>query len=219
MSIKTRILAGGALFALITAPFAVGAATTARAKNESAQTRDLNLQQLKTPGTVAASTATRTSAATGATTAKPPASAKAEPKSTSASAASKTESVSADKDQITADEMKKALTLTKVEMPKETLASAKIDSRTGEHIGQVQEVIVDPKGSPSALHVDVGEFLGTGSHVVAINSSRLTYLPDRKLVVANLTKAQIRALPTVKEPATGAKANPDAKSDKAAPAP
>ena len=208
MSIRTTILASGAIIALTGAQLATAeAATAASIKNESAQTRDLNLQQLKTPGTadVAANTASNTTGSSNA---------KAAPKSTNASAANKTDTTAADKDQITAAEMKKAVSLTKVEMPKETLASAKIDDRAGEHIGQVQEVVLDAKGNPSALHVDVGEFLGSGPHVVTINSSRLTYLPDRKLVVANMTKAQIRGLPTLKEPGAGAKGSSDNKADK-----
>jgi sporulation protein YlmC with PRC-barrel domain len=202
MSIKTIILASGAVLALVVVPLAATeAATTASTQNESAKTRDLNLQQLKTPGTanVAANTtsnATTSSSAKPATNSKPPAS-----RGTSASAANKNDTAAVDKDSITADEMKKAVTLTKVEMPKETLAAAKIDSRLGEHIGQVQDVVLDAKGNPSALHVDVGEFLGGGPHVVSINSSRLSYLPDRKLLVANMTKAQIRALPTLKDSA------------------
>ena len=216
MSTKTTILASCAIFALLGAPLATAeAATNTSAKNETSATRDLNLQQLKTPGAtnVAANQNTTSSAAAKSSNT-------AAPKSTNTTAANKTEQASADKDQISADEMKKAVTLTKVEMPKETLASAKIDDRAGEHIGQVQDVVLDAKGNPSALHVDVGEFLGGGSHVVTINSSRLSYLPDRKLVVANLTKAQIRALPMVKEPgAAGAKSSPDSKADKGAPVP
>ena len=204
MSTKTMILASCALFALVGAPLATAhAATNTPTKNETAATRDLNLQQLKSPGStnVAANQNTTSSTASKSNAA---------PKSTST-----TETTSADKDQISADEMKKAVTLTKVEMPKETLASAKIDDRAGEHIGQVQDVILDAKGNPLALHVDVGEFLGGGTHVVTINSSRLSYLPDRKLVVANLTRAQIRALPAVKEPGNaGAKGSPDNKPDK-----
>ena len=112
MSIRTTILASGAIIALIGAPLATSeSATAASIKNESAQTRDLNLQQLKTPGTadVTANTASNTTGSTNA---------KAAPKSANASTANKTDTTAADKDQITADEMKKAVSLTKVEMPK-----------------------------------------------------------------------------------------------------
>jgi sporulation protein YlmC with PRC-barrel domain len=196
MNIKTIFLAAGAVLALVGASLVASeAATSASPRNESAQTRDLNLQQLKTPGTV--------NVVANATTGSKAASSSTAPKSSNASAnktdGAKTNVAAVDKDAITADEIKKAVTLTKVEMPKETLASAKIDDKSGEHIGQVQEVLLDAKGAPSSVHVDVGEFLGSGPHVVAINSNRLTYLPDRKIVVADMTKAQIRALPMVKE--------------------
>jgi len=213
MSIKTTILAGGAIVALISAPLRADAATAASTKNETTQTRDLNLQQLKTPGEVNVA-ANTTSNTTGSSSAKPANNANAAPKSTSTNAADKTATTAADKDSITADEMKKAVTLTKVEMPKETLAAAKVDDKAGEHIGQIQEVVLDAKGTPSAVHVDVGEFLGSGPHIVTIASSRLSYLPDRKLLVANMTKAQITALPTVKEPAAADKSSSDNKADK-----
>ena len=109
------------------------------------------------------------------------------------------------KDKITSAEMKAALPLSKVGKPEQTLSTAKIDDRAGISIGDVHEVVLDGKGDPTALHVDVGGLLGVGERMVAINASHFSYLPKRNILVANLTKNQIKALPPIKEPSGIAK--------------
>jgi hypothetical protein len=46
-----------------------------------------------------------------------------------------------------------------------------------------------------AINVEVGGFLGIDERVVRIDADRFTYLPDRNVLVASVTKEEVAALP------------------------
>src|SRR5215475_5753003 len=71
-------------------------------------------------------------------------------------------------DTLSAADMKSAMALSKVKDAKDKLASAKVDDPKGNIIGPVKEVITGKSGAPTAIHVDVGGWLGVGERVVSI---------------------------------------------------
>lgn len=85
-----------------------------------------------------------------------------------------------------------------VSNPKGRLAGASVQDKNGVSIGSVRDVIVDSRGKPAAVHVDVGGFLGVGTKLVEIKASELKYEQDRNVVTTTLRKPEIEALPTIK---------------------
>ena len=75
----------------------------------------------------------------------------------------------------------------------EALEDMDIYGAAGEDIGEVEDVLVDATGQPTAITADVGGFLGIGEREVVIGLAQLTKNNDR-LTVA-MTKDQIEALP------------------------
>jgi hypothetical protein len=63
----------------------------------------------------------------------------------------------------------------------------------GEEIGEIDEVLVDASGKPTAVSAEVGGFLGIGDKNVVIGLDRLRL--DGERLVTDLTKEQIEALP------------------------
>lgn len=110
------------------------------------------------------------------------------------------------KDTFTAEEAATVVALTTVDKSNATLKAAKVDDPQGNVIGTVKNVKLDKTGKVSALHVDVGAFLGVGGRVVELPASQLSYLPSRNIVFTSATKAQIEALPAVAENAVKQKA-------------
>jgi len=102
-------------------------------------------------------------------------------------------------DTLSAADMKSAMSLSKVTDAKDKLASAKVDDPKGNIIGPVKEVITGKSGAPTAIHVDVGGWLGVGERVVSMKPSNFTYIPDRGILVTKMSKAAIEKLPAVKE--------------------
>ena len=96
---------------------------------------------------------------------------------------------------ITADEMATAVPAASIMDPAKSLATAQIKNPAGEPIGTVSSVDVTAKGKAKAVHADVGGFLGMGSHVVALDAGKLKYLKSRNLLVTEMTKDEIKALP------------------------
>ena len=105
-------------------------------------------------------------------------------------------------DTITAADMKSAMSLSKVKDAKDKLASAKVDDPKGNVIGPVKEVITGKSGAPTAIHVDVGGWLGVGERVVSMKPTNFTYIPDRGILVTKMSKAAIEKLPAVKNKST-----------------
>jgi hypothetical protein len=91
-----------------------------------------------------------------------------------------------------------SLSLTEVQNPQDTLAKASVQDNQGNAIGPVHDVTLGSNGKPTAVNVDVGTFLGTGSKVVAIKANKLKFQQDRNILVTTMTKDQIKALPQAK---------------------
>jgi len=102
-------------------------------------------------------------------------------------------------DSFTEAELKSAVALSKVKDAKDTLATAKVDDPKGNIIGPVKNVVTGKSGMPTAIHVDVGGWLGVGERVVSITAKNFTYIPDRGILMTKMSKAEIQKLPAVKE--------------------
>jgi sporulation protein YlmC with PRC-barrel domain len=114
-----------------------------------------------------------------------------------AKAGSTIQSTTGVQDKFTTQELASAVALAKVDKSAATLEAAKVDDRSGKVIGTVTEVKMDKMGKVSALHVDVGSFLGMGGRVVAVPVSKFSYIPSRNILIANLDKKYIESLPPV----------------------
>ncbi len=90
------------------------------------------------------------------------------------------------------------IALSAVATPKDTLTKAKVVDAAGNSVGSVDDVMLDKKGKPASLKVDVGGFLGVGDKDVAMKASAFKFDPDRKVLVTNMTKDQIKKLPEIK---------------------
>jgi PRC-barrel domain len=90
------------------------------------------------------------------------------------------------------------ISLNAVSDPKDTFSKAKIEDAAGNSVGSVDEVMLDKTGKLTAIKVDVGGFLGVGDKDVAMKASALKFDPDRKVLITNMTKNQIKALPKAK---------------------
>jgi hypothetical protein len=86
------------------------------------------------------------------------------------------------------------IALTGVKNPKTTLANAKIEDQAGVPVGVVQEVIVDAKGRPIELKVDVGSYLGMTYKLVSMKASVFKFDTGSKTLVTSLTKSQIHVI-------------------------
>jgi hypothetical protein len=72
-------------------------------------------------------------------------------------------------------------------------------SSTGEKMGPIVDIIVDRSGQIRAAIIDFGGFLGVGSRKIAVDWRSLHFEPKKTgLVVANLTKDQLRVAPVYK---------------------
>src|SRR5262245_27278728 len=100
-------------------------------------------------------------------------------------------------DSVTRKELRSAITLDKVSNPTTTLANAKVDDRRGHTLGPVKSVITGSTGAPTAIHVDVGGWLGTGEHIVSMDAKNFTYVPDKHILLTRMTKAEVQKLPVV----------------------
>jgi sporulation protein YlmC with PRC-barrel domain len=90
-----------------------------------------------------------------------------------------------------------AMALSAVSDPKDTLTKAKVVDGRGHAIGSVDDVMLDKKGKPASLKVDVGGFLGVGDKDVAMKASAFTFDPDRKVLVTTMTEDRIKRLPKI----------------------
>jgi hypothetical protein len=95
---------------------------------------------------------------------------------------------------VTERELKSGVSLDAIDNPARALATAQIKNRQGQAIGTVSSVDVAPDGKAQAIHVDVGGFLGMGTHRVAIRAGNFVYLKSRDLLVTTMSKDQIKAL-------------------------
>ena len=96
-------------------------------------------------------------------------------------------------DKLTSKEMNAAIALDKVSNAQNTLTMAKVDDHSGHNIGEVKSVVTGASGAPTAIQVDVGN-----NHVVSMDAKNLTFIPDRKIVLTRMSKAQAEKLPAAK---------------------
>jgi hypothetical protein len=129
------------------------------------------------------------------TTGKPPSVAE----TTASEAANEVEQALGPDAQITPKDMAAGISVDDVANPQTALATAAVKTTKGEAIGEVRSVAVGPDGKASAVNVEVGGFLNVGERVVAIKAERFTYLKDRNILVASVSKAEIEKMPVVKE--------------------
>lgn len=88
--------------------------------------------------------------------------------------------------------------VSKVADAKATLASASVVDMDGNSVGAVHDVKASSDGKAEEIRVDVGGFLGVGSKLVALTPSRLKYERDRNVLITDMTKDEIKALPETK---------------------
>ena len=95
----------------------------------------------------------------------------------------------------TAEELAAGVSATTVDAPASTFSTAAVKTTGGESLGEVQSVDVGPDNEAAAINVEVGGFLGIDEKIVKIDADRFTYLPDRNVLVAEVTKEEVAALP------------------------
>jgi hypothetical protein len=76
-----------------------------------------------------------------------------------------------------------------------------VRSATGEDMGHMVDVLVDPNGNVRAAVIDFGGFLGVGSRKIVVDWSALHFeqLENKGNVMLELTKEQVKAAPEYKE--------------------
>ncbi len=114
---------------------------------------------------------------------------------TAAEAANEVEQVAAPNAQITPGEIAAGLNGVDVPNPAATLSTASVKTSDGQAVGEVRSVVVGPNGKANAVIVEVGGFLNVGERAVAIDAKTFTYLKDRNILVASLSKADIEKMP------------------------
>jgi hypothetical protein len=114
---------------------------------------------------------------------------------TVAEAANEVEQVAAPDAQITPGEIAAGLNGIDVPNPAATLSTAAVKTSDGKAVGEVRSVVVGPNGKANAVIVEVGGFLNVGERAVAIDAKTLTYLKDRNILVASLSKSDIEKMP------------------------
>ena len=90
------------------------------------------------------------------------------------------------------------MSLSAVSDPKDTLTKAKVVDAKGNEVGSVDDVMFDKKGKPDIAESRCRRLLGRGGKDVAMKASAFKFDPDRKVLVTNMTKDQIKKLPAIK---------------------
>jgi hypothetical protein len=97
----------------------------------------------------------------------------------------------------TAAELAAAVPLASVAKPAQQLRDAAVKNTRGEALGEVDSVVLNTDGTPQAVNVEVGGFLGVGERVVPLKATQLVYLEQRDILVTTIGKAEVEALPAV----------------------
>jgi sporulation protein YlmC with PRC-barrel domain len=80
----------------------------------------------------------------------------------------------------------------------EGILGKEVRSATGENMGRIVDVVVDPTGQVRAAVIDFGGFLGVGSRKIAVDWSALSFPPagDKSgRVTLGFTRDQVKAGP------------------------
>jgi sporulation protein YlmC with PRC-barrel domain len=75
------------------------------------------------------------------------------------------------------------------------LIGAAVYNDQNQRIGKIEDMIVAPDGKLSVAIIDVGGFLGIGTHRVAIPVDQFSDIKAKRLVLPNATKDALKALP------------------------
>lgn len=97
---------------------------------------------------------------------------------------------------VTDAELAAGLPAKQVPNPSTSLSTATVKSMKGDILGEVRSVVVAPDGMAQAVIVEVGGFLNVGERAVSIDAAKLTYLKDRNLLIADVTKADVEKMAT-----------------------
>ena len=97
----------------------------------------------------------------------------------------------------TTAELAAAVPLDSISKPAEQLRDAAVKNTKGEALGEVDSVVLNTDGTPKAVNVEVGGFLGVGERVVPLKATQLVYLEKRDILVTTIGKAEVEALPAV----------------------
>ena len=100
---------------------------------------------------------------------------------------------------ITTAEMSAGLKAEDVPSPATTLSTASVKTASGKALGEVRSVVVGSDGRASAVIVEVGGFLNVGEHPVSIDASKITYLKDRNILVAAVSKDDVEKMPVASQ--------------------
>jgi len=114
---------------------------------------------------------------------------------TAAETANEVEQAAAPNAQITQAELASGLNAKDVPNPAATLSTAAVKTPDGQSVGEVRSVVVGPSGKADAVVVEVGGFLNVGERAVSIEATKFTYLKDRNILVAELSKSEIENMP------------------------
>jgi hypothetical protein len=86
------------------------------------------------------------------------------------------------------------IALANVAHPEAALTNAKIYDQKGVIIGFVDKVILDSGGKAVELRVDVGNYLGMDTKMVAMMVGDFKFDTGHKTLITNLTNAQIQVI-------------------------
>jgi hypothetical protein len=117
---------------------------------------------------------------------------------TTAEAANEVDQASGADATITPAELAAGLSAEDVPNPQTALSTAAVKTSSGESLGEVRSVTVGPDGKADAVIVEVGGFLNVGEHPVSIDVNKLTYLKDRNILVAAVSKSDVESMPVAK---------------------
>ena len=87
--------------------------------------------------------------------------------------------------------------LDKITNASAALARLRVENARGETIGTVSDVVTQSDGKAIAVSIDAGAYFGVRHRVVSIGADRLGLDQARHVLVTNLTKPEIKALPTL----------------------
>jgi hypothetical protein len=83
----------------------------------------------------------------------------------------------------------------------EGILGKEVRSSADENMGRIVDIIVDRSGQVRAAVIDFGGFLGVGSRKIAVDWKALRFpiAEDRKRVVLEMSREQVRAAPEYQE--------------------
>lgn len=92
---------------------------------------------------------------------------------------------------------RQTVTLDKVDNAATALAKLRVENAAGEAVGTVTDVLTRADGKALVVSIDAGAFLGVRHRVVGVEAGKLGLDRGRHVLVVNLTKAEIKALPSL----------------------